>query len=211
LPADGVDDGQGLPERGEGGGVLGCAGFGGGHRRVRHVQVGDPGDPGVPPRGEVGVGVPGPDEVPADVGPTPQGVDPVQAGQGLVDHEEVAGQHQAAPVGQRPGLAVGGSDAELGVQHRVRAGGIHPEHDGVLGDEDPQPPRVAGLTLDLFVDPPRGLVGVHMCRGGVAGADRGLHRLQQTGQCLEHPGQGALGDGQSGDTSWISSQVSRCE
>ena len=68
LLAGGVDDGQGLLERLGGGGVLAGGGFGGGQRLVGEVEVGDPGDPGVPPRPEVGVGVPGADEVAADVG-----------------------------------------------------------------------------------------------------------------------------------------------
>ena len=38
---------------------------------------------------------------------------------------------------------------------------------------------------------------MHLGRGGVPGGDHGLQRDQQTGQRLQHPGQGALGHGQS--------------
>ena len=48
-------------------GVLHGGGFGGGHRPVGQVQVRDAGDPRVAPVPQLGVGVPGADEVAVDV------------------------------------------------------------------------------------------------------------------------------------------------
>src|SRR5208283_4919920 len=92
----------------------------------------DPGDPLVTPVPQLLMGVAGADEVPADVGPAPQRVNAFHAGQGLVGGVEVCREQQAPAFGERP---VGAVDAEVAFQDGGGAGGVHPEHDRVAGDE----------------------------------------------------------------------------
>ncbi len=103
------------------------------------------------------------------------------------------GHDQPAALGQRGRRAF---DPDMAVQDRRRAGRVHREHHRVLGDEHPQPPAGAVRALAVFEDPPAGLVGVYLYRGGIPGDDRLFQGCQQVSGCLQRPGYGALGDGE---------------
>jgi hypothetical protein len=67
-------------------------------RVVRPVQYRDPLGPRVAPVAErLGVSGPGPQEIPPDMGPAPERVDAVDAGQRLIGLVEIGGDDQAAP------------------------------------------------------------------------------------------------------------------
>src|SRR5208283_4642999 len=150
----------------------------------------DPGDPLVTPVPQLLMGVAGADEVPADVGPAPQRVNAFHAGQGLVGGVEICREQQAPAFGERP---VGAVDAEVAFQDGGGAGGVHPEHDRVAGDEHPQPPPVAVLALYLLEHPPAGLIRMHVHRLGVTRADRVIKRDQQVRDRFQRAAYGALG------------------
>ena len=79
--AFGVDAGQGGGELRGRVAVRAAVRRGGRHRGVRAVERGDALHPGLGPGPQLGVGVAGSDEVAADVGPTPEALDPVEAPQ----------------------------------------------------------------------------------------------------------------------------------
>ena len=124
-----VDVGEG-PLPAAGGVLVGVGARHGGRQGVvRPVQHRDPLGPRIAPVAErLGVRGPGPQEIPPDMGPAPQRVDAVDAGQRLVGLVEVRGDDQAAAGLQRGLLPV---DAQLAGGDLGAAGGVHHEHGGV--------------------------------------------------------------------------------
>jgi len=157
---------------------------------VRDVERTDVSEPLSAPGLQLGVGVCGSDEVPADVGPAPQGVHAFEGGEGLVDSEEVRAQKQVPALGQGSGLHV---DAKVAREHLGRARRVDQERDGVGADEGPQPPPVVRLAGHLFEHAPARLVHVEMSRTGVASPDGGVERGEKHGERLEAADERALG------------------
>ena len=189
LDAGGVQAGEGPLVALERLLVRAGAGNGGGQGVVGPVQHGDPLGPRRAPLAQLaGVGGAGPQEVPADMGPAPQRVHAVDAGQGLVGPVEVGGDDQA-PAGLQRGLVK--VDAQLAGGHPRRAGRVHHEHGRVRGDERPQPPAVVLLVRDVLEHLPGGLVAVRVPGLPGMGGDRLRPGCQQRRDLLQLAGQGA--------------------
>jgi hypothetical protein len=84
-------------------------------------------------------------------------------------------------------------DAQLAGSDIGAAGGVHHEHGGGVGDEDPQPPPVAVLVLDVFEHLPGRLIGRHMTGLAAVRGDRLRPRRDQRRDLLQRPAQGARG------------------
>jgi hypothetical protein len=155
------------------------------------VQRGETLEPGVTPGTKDFVDIPGSDEVPADMRKAVQRLDTLDAGKGLVDSVEVRAHHQGPARRERLGGEV---DAEVGFEHRRRTGRVDVEAHGVRRDEDPQPPTVVRLSLQILEDLPARLVDMQMSRRGVAGADRFVERLEQQRDRFQRADEAALCD-----------------
>ena len=84
-------------------------------------------------------------------------------------------------------------DAQLAGGDTGAAGGVHHKHGGGVGDEDPQPPPMAVLILDVLEHLPAGFVSMHVPGGPAVRGDRLRPRRDQRRDLLQRSAQGARG------------------